>query len=193
MKIASYRYKGRESFGVVTDGGICDVPARWSDGPAGLLEALRQGPEALRNIKDIAEASLEAIPAESVQLLAPIPNPPKLIALAFLMPSTAVAAPGAEIAWPCYSRTIDYEIELAIIIGSRCKCVSAAEAARHIVGYTIANDVSARSTTWVQGRAGRPWDEFYDWMCGKWSDGFCPWIWSFPSTARSARRPTRRR
>jgi len=202
MKIASYLHEGRESFGVVADGAICDVPAHWPDGPTSLLEALQCGPETLRKIQDLAEAPRETLAVGAVQLLAPIANPPKLIALAgnyvahiqeskldkgltkdpasdttprpFLMPATAVAAPGAEIAWPCYSRTIDYEIELAIVIGARCKCVSADQATRHIVGYTIANDVSARTTTLVEGRAKRPWDEFYDWMLGKWADGFCP-------------------
>jgi 2-keto-4-pentenoate hydratase/2-oxohepta-3-ene-1,7-dioic acid hydratase in catechol pathway len=92
----------------------------------------------------------------------------------FLMPATAVAAPGQEIPWPAYSREIDYEIELAVVVGSPARCVSPAQARACIAGYTIANDVSARSVTFAEGRARRPWDEFYDWMCGKWADGFCP-------------------
>jgi 2-keto-4-pentenoate hydratase/2-oxohepta-3-ene-1,7-dioic acid hydratase in catechol pathway len=43
-----------------------------------------------------------------------------------------------------------------------------------LVGYTIVNDVSARSVTFVKNRTKRPWDEFYDWLNGKWADGFCP-------------------
>jgi len=43
-----------------------------------------------------------------------------------------------------------------------------------VAGYTIANDVSARSVTFTKNRAKRPWDEFYDWLNGKWADGFLP-------------------
>jgi len=90
------------------------------------------------------------------------------------MPSTAVANPGDEIPWPLYSETVDYELELAVVIGKKAKAVSIEKAHEIIAGYTIVNDVSARTVTFVKNRAKRPWDEFYDWLNGKWSDGFCP-------------------
>jgi 2-keto-4-pentenoate hydratase/2-oxohepta-3-ene-1,7-dioic acid hydratase in catechol pathway len=142
------------------------------------------------------------IPLGNVRLLAPIPHPPKLIGLAvnysehhretnrgqdfppnpkhtttprpFIMPATAVAAPGAEIPWPAYSRQIDHEIELAVVIGATAKRVTAEQASGCIAGYTIANDISARSVTFAQGRGPRPKDDFFDWLHGKWADGFCP-------------------
>jgi 2-keto-4-pentenoate hydratase/2-oxohepta-3-ene-1,7-dioic acid hydratase in catechol pathway len=43
-----------------------------------------------------------------------------------------------------------------------------------VAGYTIANDVSARSVTFARNRTKRPWDEFDDWLTGKWADGFLP-------------------
>ena len=92
----------------------------------------------------------------------------------FLMPPTVVIGPDEQIPWPTYSEQIDYELELAIVIGKEAKAVSADSALDYIAGYTIANDVSARSVTFVKNRAERPWDEFYDWLNGKWADGFLP-------------------
>jgi len=202
MKFATYLHRDRQSYGVVRSGGICDLPACWPDGPASMLELLQAGPQALQAAAARAARCDRLIPQADVRLLAPIPNPPKVVALAgnyvkhiqesnlakgltsspavdttprpFLMPATAIAGPGTEIPWPCYSRQIDYEIELAVVIGSRCKCVPPDQAGQYIAGYTIANDVSARSTTFAEGRSRRPWDEFYDWLNGKWADCFCP-------------------
>jgi 2-keto-4-pentenoate hydratase/2-oxohepta-3-ene-1,7-dioic acid hydratase in catechol pathway len=92
----------------------------------------------------------------------------------FLMPPTVVIGPDEQIPWPAYSKDIDYELELAIVIGKEAKAVTADSALDYIAGYTIANDVSARSVTFVKNRAERPWDEFYDWLNGKWADGFLP-------------------
>jgi len=90
------------------------------------------------------------------------------------MPPTVIIGPDEQIPWPAYSKQIDYELELAVIIGRQAKCVKPKEASNYIAGYTIANDVSARSVTFAAGRAKRPWDEFYDWLNGKWADGFLP-------------------
>jgi 2-keto-4-pentenoate hydratase/2-oxohepta-3-ene-1,7-dioic acid hydratase in catechol pathway len=92
----------------------------------------------------------------------------------FLKPATCVLNPGETIPWPVYSREIDYELELALVIGRAAKCVESAEAMSCVAGYTIADDVSARSVTFSKNRQKRPWDEFYDWLNGKWADGFCP-------------------
>ncbi|MHC4074769.1 MAG: fumarylacetoacetate hydrolase family protein [Planctomycetota bacterium] len=85
-----------------------------------------------------------------------------------------MAGPGDQIPWPAYSETIDYELELAVVIGRKAKDVAIDEAPEIVAGYTIANDVSARTVTFKNNRAKRPWDEFYDWLNGKWADGFCP-------------------
>ena len=90
------------------------------------------------------------------------------------MPSTAATGHRSTIPWPAYSEQVDYEIELGVMIGRHAHCVSPEKAREHIAGYMIANDVSARSVTFSAGRAKRPWDEFYDWLNGKWSDGFLP-------------------
>jgi 2-keto-4-pentenoate hydratase/2-oxohepta-3-ene-1,7-dioic acid hydratase in catechol pathway len=203
MKLATFLHDGAESFGLVTDDGLVDVPAAWPDGPGSLLAALEAGPEALARIARLPAQYAERIALDAVTLRAPVPAPPKLIGLAvnyaehhrecdrggselpddpgrhttprpFIMPATAVADPGAEIPWPPYSRDVDHEIELAVVIGTRARCVSPDQAPACIAGYTIANDLSARSVTHSAGRAERPKDAFFDWLHGKWSDGFCP-------------------
>jgi 2-keto-4-pentenoate hydratase/2-oxohepta-3-ene-1,7-dioic acid hydratase in catechol pathway len=92
----------------------------------------------------------------------------------FIMPPTVVIGTGEEIPWPAYSQQVDYEIELAVVIGRKAKYISPGEALDYVAGYTIVNDVSARSVTFKKDRTKRPWDEFYDWLNGKWADGFLP-------------------
>jgi 2-keto-4-pentenoate hydratase/2-oxohepta-3-ene-1,7-dioic acid hydratase in catechol pathway len=202
MKLATYRQAGRVSFGTVQGEAILDIPRLLPDGPATLLEALQAGPGALRRIESAVAKGGPRVAMREVELLAPLPAPPKVIGIAvnyaehhrewergaalpedpsrtttprpFLMPTTAVTGPDTEIPWPAYSEQIDYEVELAVVIGAPAQCISPAEAAQFIAGYTIANDISARSVTFADGRAERPKDEFYDWLAGKWADGFCP-------------------
>ncbi|MDB6120577.1 MAG: 5-carboxymethyl-2-hydroxymuconate isomerase, partial [Verrucomicrobiaceae bacterium] len=64
------------------------------------------------------------------------------------------------------SEQVDYECELAIVIGKRCKNVSRADALQYVLGYTCANDVSARD--WQIARGGSQWSR------GKFFDTFCP-------------------
>jgi 2-keto-4-pentenoate hydratase/2-oxohepta-3-ene-1,7-dioic acid hydratase in catechol pathway len=68
----------------------------------------------------------------------------------------AVAAPGSTIHWPSYSRVIDYELELACVIGRGGRDISAADAAQHIFGFTIFNDLTARDAQFqeMQGPLG---------------------------------------
>ena len=203
MKLATYTHGDRQSYGVVTARGIIDVPAAWPEGPASLLGAIEAGEPALARLREIANVpAATAIALADVRLRAPIPAPPKLLGLAvnyaehhreldrggdlpenpnrnttprpFLMPTTAVTDPGAEIPWCDFSRDIDHEVELAVVIGRRSRRVSPDEAAGCIAGYTIANDISARTVTHSAGRAERPKDAFFDWLHGKWGDGFCP-------------------
>jgi 2-keto-4-pentenoate hydratase/2-oxohepta-3-ene-1,7-dioic acid hydratase in catechol pathway len=90
------------------------------------------------------------------------------------MPSTAATGTRTTIPWPAYSEQVDYEIELAVMMGRHARNIAPEDARSFIGGYLIANDISARSVTFSAGRVPRPWDEFYDWLNGKWSDGFLP-------------------
>jgi 2-keto-4-pentenoate hydratase/2-oxohepta-3-ene-1,7-dioic acid hydratase in catechol pathway len=87
----------------------------------------------------------------------------------FLKPNTSVIGPGDTIVWPAMAPSIDYEAELAIVIGRVCKEVPKERVKDVIFGYTIANDVTSRE---LQKRDGQ-------WMRAKSFDTFCPigpWI-----------------
>jgi 2-keto-4-pentenoate hydratase/2-oxohepta-3-ene-1,7-dioic acid hydratase in catechol pathway len=83
----------------------------------------------------------------------------------FTKPPTAVIGPGDEIRLdPKLTQQLDYEVELAMVIGRRCRDLSMAEAMGAVVGYTIVNDVSARDLQRAHGQ----------WFKGKGLDTFCP-------------------
>ena len=84
--------------------------------------------------------------------------------LLFLKPNTAVIGPGDTIVRPAISEQTEYEGELAVVIGKVAKNVSAADALDHVLGYTIANDVTARD---LQRKDGQ-------WARAKGFDTFCP-------------------
>ena len=87
----------------------------------------------------------------------------------FLKPPSSVIGPGEVIQLPPQSSQVEHEAELAVVIGRRGKWVSAEDAVHYILGYTIANDVTARD---LQRRDGQ-------WTRGKGFDTFCPlgpWI-----------------
>lgn len=130
----------------------------------------------------------EVLTLEDVELLAPC-QPSKIVCVGlnytehahelkmelpsepilFLKPPSAVLAPGKEIVYPPSCRQMDYEGELGVVIGKRCKSVSADEAEKYILGYTCFNDVTARD---LQRKDGQ-------WTRAKSFDTFAPfgpWI-----------------
>jgi 2-keto-4-pentenoate hydratase/2-oxohepta-3-ene-1,7-dioic acid hydratase in catechol pathway len=126
----------------------------------------------------------DGVPVEEVSLLPPIGRPGKLICIGlnyrghakeqgieppetptfFAKFATALAAPGATVQLPPWSRRVDYEAEVAFVIGSRCKDVPAAEATGVVAGYTLLNDLSARDYQFKTPQ----------WMPGKTFDGAAP-------------------
>jgi 2-keto-4-pentenoate hydratase/2-oxohepta-3-ene-1,7-dioic acid hydratase in catechol pathway len=95
-------------------------------------------------------------------------EPPKE-PIIFLKPNTSVIGPGDTIVWPQIAPTIDYEAELAIVIGRVCKDVPRERVKDVIFGYTIANDVTCREIQKSDGQ----------WARAKGFDTFCPlgpWI-----------------
>ncbi len=204
MKLVTYSRNQSISCGILTDEGIIDILSAWTlpNLPRSVKEILQRGQACLEKLAELPALADNFIPLDSVELLAPILKPDKVIALAgnysehikeaglklglsdsprqttvprpFLMPPTVVIGPDEEIPWPAYSEKIDYEIELALVIGKKAKCISPKNALEYIAGYTIANDISARNVTFAKARTKRPWDEFYDWLNGKWADGFLP-------------------
>src|SRR5450759_4503074 len=133
-------------------------------------------------------ASDRQLPRADVRLLAPI-IPSKVVAigknyaehaaemgggapaapLIFLKPSTAVTGPGDPIAYPPSSERVDYEGELAVVVGRLCRDVPVETAYDVVLGYTCANDVTARDQQRTDGQ----------WARAKGYDTFCPlgpWI-----------------
>lgn len=106
------------------------------------------------NYRDHARELGMAIPAEPV---------------IFLKPPTAVIGPGDPIIWPRGVKRLDYEAELAVVIGRTAREITPGQAPRHILGYTCLNDVTARD---LQKKDGQ-------WTRAKSFDTFCPigpWI-----------------
>jgi 2,4-didehydro-3-deoxy-L-rhamnonate hydrolase len=139
-------------------------------------------------------------PISQVKMLPPIARPPKLLLLAgnyiehvkeqgdvsaereqtfpyvfSKPPSTTLMGNGGTFELPAISNTkIDYELELAVVIGRKCRDVQADRALEHVAGYTIVNDISDRGFRPNPTRQERPRDKFFDWLHGKWHDGSCP-------------------
>ncbi len=125
---------------------------------------------------------------DAVELLAPLPNPPTIICLAFnyydhakdagLMPSdepvifikprTTLNSPYSDIICPPFVKRLDYEAEIAVVIGKRTKAVSEEEALDSVFGYMIMHDVSARDIQFKdkQFTRGKGIDTFAP--CGPW-------------------------
>jgi 2-keto-4-pentenoate hydratase/2-oxohepta-3-ene-1,7-dioic acid hydratase in catechol pathway len=139
------------------------------------------------------------VPANSVKRLVPIPNPDKILCLAgnypkhvserggiaverketfpyvFTKPNSTLTNPGDPIVLPKPSPNhIDWECELAIVIGRTCRDASEQNALDFVAGYTIVNDVSDREFKPNPNRKPRERDKFFDWLHGKWHDTFCP-------------------
>jgi len=122
------------------------------------------------------------------KLLSPIPNPNKIICLAFnyvdhakeqglqapedpalvIKPRTALNSTNSDIVCPDFVTQLDYEVELALIIGKNCKNISVDDAFDAIFGYMVFNDVSARDIQFKdkQFTRGKSFDSFAP--CGPW-------------------------
>ncbi len=167
------------------------------DGPG--AAAARQLADWLRDHADQL-ADNARLPLDQVEILVPIPHPNKLFLLAgnyaahieegggiaaeraetfpyvFMKPpTTTLTAARKPITIPAISPShIDWELELAVIIGRRAKGVSESEALQYVAGYTIINDISNRKFQPNPQRKTRERDVFFDWLHGKWHDSFCP-------------------
>jgi len=141
-----------------------------------------------------------AIPIAQAELLVPVPKPNKLFCLAgnyaehikegggipaeraqtfpyvFMKPpSTTLTHPNRPVVLPIEAPdAVDWELELGVIIGKKCKNVSEADALKYVAGYTIVNDISQRRYRPNPNRVKREKDVFFDWLHGKWFDTFCP-------------------
>ena len=149
----------------------------------GLLEAGNGALEQARNVLTAvaADAQMQRSPnvwsVAAVTLLAPIPRPRKFIGiglnykdhiaeqnaktpaspLLFAKFATSIIGPYEDIEYPSFSEQLDYEAELAVVIGRRARSISTAEALDYVAGYTVCNDVTARDVQlrdrqWLRGK-----------------------------------------
>ena len=140
------------------------------------------------------------IAADQAELLVPIPRPNKIFLLAgnyaehiregggvaaeraetfpyvFMKPpTTTLTDPGKPVCIPAVSPDhIDWELELAVVIGRGGKGIKEADALSHVAGYMVLNDISNRKFRPNPDRKQRDKDSFFDWLHGKWHDSFCP-------------------
>jgi len=190
VRIARFAKGGEVAYGVVGEAQADGAGAARPEPRAGGLSVIAE----LRGHpfspgKGGVQFTGATFPLDDVRLLAPV-LPSKVVAVGrnyadharemgseppaepvlFLKPSTAVVGHGDPIAYPVkLTQRVDYEGELAVIIGRLCREVPAAQAAEVIFGYTCANDVTARD---LQARDGQ-------WTRAKGFDTFCPlgpWI-----------------
>lgn len=158
--------------------------------PQNIEGLIAQNQEALRQIdsllkeSDSREIEGSSVNLQETSLLSPIVFPPKIICLGlnyfdhaleskasvpeepifFMKPHTTIIGPNQPILHPSFVKALDYEGELAIVIGKKTKNISISEAKKRIFGFTIMNDVSARE---IQFRDGQ-------WTRGKSFDTFAP-------------------
>jgi 2-keto-4-pentenoate hydratase/2-oxohepta-3-ene-1,7-dioic acid hydratase in catechol pathway len=163
MKLAHFTLDGSARMGVVDGDRVNDLAASAADLPTDPLAFLADA-HALEVARDATEQHPVWRSMDEVELLAPVPRPGKFLAIAlnyrdhleetgmaeptfptfFTKQSTCVVGPGAPIEVPTVSDLVDYEGELAVVIGARCRHVDPDAALGVVAGYTIVNDVTVR-------------------------------------------------
>lgn len=162
MKIARFEQGGKIGFGVVEGDRLRDVTGA-PDLACGIEGFLAGGARAREAVAAAATKGRE-VPLAAVRLLAPVPRPSKVLAIGlnyadhvkeagletpsfpvfFNKQTSCIVGPGDAIHRPRVSQMLDFEGELAIVIGRRCRHVPAERALEVIGGYTICNDVTVR-------------------------------------------------
>jgi len=177
MKLASYKFNNTISIGAITNEGLCPAASHYN-GKNGLMRFLEAGDTALLDLSNKINTPSNYISLDDVQLLTPIAKPNKFFGVSlnyadhieetgldkpeyptfFNKQNSCVIGPGDAIHRPRVSEKLDYEGELGIVIGKRCRHISREQAASVIAAYTIVNDVSVRdwqmrSHTWTLGKS----------------------------------------
>lgn len=207
MKLAHYVKSGQTRVGIVNDGALHDLGSgarraglgRVSSSPSidwilanGLLEkVVHAGPKIVK--------STRGIPLSSVRLRSPILSPEKILLVAvnygshgketnvappssphfFTKFNNALIGPDEPIILPKVSKKVDWEVELAVIIGKEGKYLEKSEALDHVAGYSVANDVSFRDYQLPQGWPDKLTPLGLNWVKGKGMDSsfpLGPWI-----------------
>jgi len=190
MKIARLMLDGNETYGLIKNGNVATKDSIISETgiplPLGIMDFIFDGWH--DEIKDKISSTSFKDNLEKFRLLHPLPNPSKIICLAFnypkhakeqnytstkepvifIKPRTTLCGTGSEIICPNFVKQLDYEIELAVIISKTCKNVDVTSSKDYIFGYMVFNDVSARDIQMgdKQFTRGKSFDTFAP--CGPW-------------------------
>ena len=190
MKIARIRKGEKETYGLVQDEKISTKDdITYSTGipiPINVRDFLFDG--WLEEIKSKSSEISFNHDLSEFEILAPIPNPQKIVCLAFnyidhakeqeitppsepaifIKPRTTLCGTNSNIICPKFVKELDYEVELAVVIGKECKNISEEQAMNQIFGYMVLNDVSARDIQFQdkQFTRGKSFDTFAP--CGPW-------------------------
>jgi 2-keto-4-pentenoate hydratase/2-oxohepta-3-ene-1,7-dioic acid hydratase in catechol pathway len=182
MRLVTYRSNRGPRAGVLRDGRVIDAWDLLEPAAAEPTVRALLGRDALEELEGgIAD---EGVPVEQVALDVPVPDPEKIVCIGLNYRSHAAEAgleppsaptffakfrnaltpSGAEVTLPAASDKVDYEAEVAFVIGRRCREVSESDALAHVAGYTLLNDLSARDLQFATPQ----------WMPGKVFDGSAP-------------------
>lgn len=195
MELISFTLdRGAARVGVQSGDAVVDVSGEFSGGMLELLDRGREGLEVAGRLA--ADPAAVRIPLEDVKLLAPVPRPGKIFAsaanfadhvlegggevrvkegrvpLVFSKLPSSVIGPSQPIVLPAVSQTVDWELELAVVIGRHAKHVSVDDAMGVVAGYAVFNDVSARTMSYPERTQFGDTEEWFDFINGKWCDTF---------------------
>jgi 2-keto-4-pentenoate hydratase/2-oxohepta-3-ene-1,7-dioic acid hydratase in catechol pathway len=182
MRLVSYRSDEEIRAGVQTADGVLDAGGLLGGPALGLRQLIEQG--RLGELAERMESASGAEPASVMRLMPPMPDPDKIICLGLNYRSHAAEAgidppdqptffakfrnalvpAGATVALPSASERVDYEAEVAFVVGRRCLDVDPDQALDAVAGYMLLNDLSARDLQMATPQ----------WMPGKVFDGSAP-------------------
>ncbi len=177
MKLVTFSYQGVSRVGAVVGNAVVDSLGQ-AGIPQTMLEFLAAEQPALLALRALIDSQQQRLALSDVKLMGPVPRPGKFLGVGlnyadhiaetalqkpeyptfFTKQSTCVIAQGEAIHVPKVSEKLDYEVELAFVIGKRCRHVPLEDAHKVIAGYTLVNDVSVRdwqfrSPTWTLGKS----------------------------------------
>jgi len=167
MKITRFAWEGKSRYGLVEDGSILaiegDVFGEWRRGErVGKLSEVQL-------LAPCTPSKIVAVGLNYADHAAETENPVPAEPLLFLKPPSAVIGPAEAIVRPPISQRVDFEAELAVVIGRRARNIPVEKALDFVLGYTCGNDVTARDLQHKDGQ----------WTRSKGFDTFCPlgpWI-----------------
>ena len=178
MKLVNFLFKGEKNVGALVDDGVCSFKSISDKYSISMLEFIEQIDDLSPKVSKFINSNPEVIPLSDIEFLPVIERPGKVLAVGlnykdhaketgmdlpkvpmiFTKQSTSVLGHQGEIHKPKVSDAVDYEGEMAFVIGKKCRHVSKEDALDVIAGVTICNDVSVRdwqiaSPTFTMGKS----------------------------------------